>query len=72
MAVLGCAATARNGRFVVIVDEGAVILQRQRDAGVAGVASALDQRLAAPDPDFLAREWLVDNRPEALGNVVGG
>ena len=57
---------------MVILDDRAVILQRQRDAGIAGVAGALDQRLAAPTPDFLVREWLVDDRPKALGNVVGG
>ncbi len=51
---------------VVILDDGPVILQGQRDAGVAGVAGALDQGLAAPAPDFLGGEFLVDDRPEPL------
>ena len=39
--------------IVVILDEGLVILEGQRDAGIAGIAGALDQRLAAPAPDLL-------------------
>ena len=57
---------------VVILDERLVILQGQRHPGVAGVAGALDQGLAAPAPDLLGREFLVDDRPVALGDVVGG
>ena len=48
---------------------GMMILQCQGHAGIAGVACTLDQRIAAPAPDFLAGELLVDDRPESLGDV---
>ena len=58
--------------IVVILDERLVILEGQRHARVSGVAGTLDQGLAAPTPDFLIREFFVDDRPVALGDVVGG
>ena len=56
----------------MIVDERLVVLEGERHPGVAGVAGALDQGLAAPAPDLLGGELLVDDRPVALGDVVGG
>ena len=40
---------------VVVLDDRPVVLQGERHAGVAGVSGALDQGLAAPAPDLLAR-----------------
>ena len=59
-------------QVVVVVDERLVVLEGEGDPGVARVAGALDQGLAAPAPDLLGGELLVDDRPVALGDVVGG
>ena len=56
----------------VIVDERAMVLESERDARVSGVSRALDQGVAAPSPDLLGGELLVDDGPVALGDVVGG
>ena len=57
---------------MVIVDERLVVLERERHAGVAGVAGTFDQGFAAPAPDLLGREFFVHDRPVTLGDVVGG
>ena len=49
-----------------------MILQGQGHSGVAGIAGAFDQGIAAPGPDLLGGEFLVDDRPVTLGDVVGG
>src|SRR6267143_618099 len=49
-----------------------MILERQRDAHLPGVSGALDQALAAPAPDFLFREFSVDDGPIPFSNVVSG
>ena len=56
----------------MVVDQGLMILQCQRDARLAGIAGTLDQRLAAPSPDLFFGELFVDDRPETFGNVIGG
>src|SRR5262249_12548781 len=57
---------------VVVVDERLVVLEGQRHPGVAGVAGALDEGVAAPAPDLLGRELLVDYGPVTLGDLISG
>src|SRR5438445_2308424 len=49
-----------------------MILERQRDAHLPGVSGALDQALAAPAPDFLFREFSVDDGPIPFSYLVSG
>src|SRR6185295_9686379 len=41
------------------------------DSIFAGVAGAFDQGVAAPAPDFIGREFFVNDGPEVFGDVVG-